>query len=145
MKDQPLADTDRPDALRHSVEAFFAIVNEAVWELRVQLCTDLQTMPVEDATVEWPEASSPYQTVALLKVSPAGLLDEPRSRDAEDRLSFNPWHCLSAHRPLGNVMRARRIAYPASVAFRAAANGCPVHDAAAALGPTAKSTTADGT
>jgi hypothetical protein len=35
-----------------------------------------------------------------------------------DKLSFFPWHGLEAHRPLGNVMRARRLAYPRSAAIR---------------------------
>ena len=35
-----------------------------------------------------------------------------------DRLSFSPWHATEDHRPLGNVMRARRVAYEASAALR---------------------------
>ena len=31
---------------------------------------------------------------------------------------------------LGGVMRARKGVYPSSVAFRANANGCPVHEPA---------------
>ena len=38
----------------------------AVWELRVQLCTDLMKMPVEDASVEWDERLSPSLTVAWI-------------------------------------------------------------------------------
>jgi hypothetical protein len=33
-------------------------------DIQVQLCTDLARMPVEDVTVEWPEALSPFVTVA---------------------------------------------------------------------------------
>ena len=33
------------------------------FDLQVQLCTDLTAMPVNDATVEWPEKLSPFVTV----------------------------------------------------------------------------------
>jgi hypothetical protein len=36
------------------------------FDLQVQLCADLDRMPVEDLTVEWPEELSPFVTVATL-------------------------------------------------------------------------------
>jgi hypothetical protein len=36
------------------------------FDLQVQLCADLDRMPVEDLTVEWPEVLSPFVTVARL-------------------------------------------------------------------------------
>ncbi len=41
------------NALRDEFSRFFKEEAEAVWELRVQLCTDLEKMPVEDAHTEW--------------------------------------------------------------------------------------------
>jgi hypothetical protein len=35
-----------------------------------------------------------------------------------DALSFNPWRCTEAHRPLGNIMRARREVYRQSSILR---------------------------
>ena len=43
-------------------------------------------------------------------------------------MSFSPWHGLAAHRPLGSVTRARRMAYPVSAGFRVERNGCPIHE-----------------
>jgi hypothetical protein len=34
-------------------------------------------------------------------------------------MSFNPWHALVPHRPLGSMNRARRAIYEALSAFRA--------------------------
>ena len=48
-------------------------------------------------------------------------LDDPQSRELSekiDKLSFSPWHATEDHKPLGNVMRARRVAYEASAALR---------------------------
>jgi hypothetical protein len=40
----------------------------------------------------------------------------------EDRLAFNPWTGLAAHRPLGSIMRARRPAYAAAREYRSRNN-----------------------
>lgn len=127
--DQALDDdlAQHPDGLRQAVLRFFA-EHEGEWELRAQLNTDLEQMPIEDASVPWPEEQSPYLPVARLRIASQPAWSEQLSPAIEDRLSFNPWHGLAAHRPLGGVMRARREVYPSSVAFRAGANGCPIHE-----------------
>ena len=38
------------------------------FDLQVQLCTDLDAMPVNDTTVEWPEKLSPFVTVGRVRV-----------------------------------------------------------------------------
>ena len=124
LKDQPVDVSEDPYALRGAVVEFFA-ARAAEWDLQVQLCRNLKTMPIEDASVPWPEDKSPYLTVARITapVQPAWDVD---SADREDRLSFSPWHGIEAHRPLGSIMRVRKPAYASSVEFRARHNGCPV-------------------
>ncbi|MBE7213154.1 MAG: catalase, partial [Gluconacetobacter diazotrophicus] len=39
-----------------------------------------------------------------------------------------------AHRPLGNINRARREPYQHSAAFRQGFNGCPIHEPGAVGG-----------
>lgn len=116
---------DRPDGLRETVALYFA-ANGGEWELRAQLCTDLKTMPIEDASVIWPEDSSPYVTVAMITVRAQPSWDDARQRLIDDSLSFSPWHGIDAHRPLGSVMRARLRSYQMSAARRAHANGKPI-------------------
>lgn len=124
----------RPDGLREAVLAFFS-EHGAVWELRAQLRTNAGTMPVEDASVPWPEDESPYVPVARITVPRQVSWSAARSRAIDDGLAFSPWHGLAAHRPLGSIMRARKAAYPASSGFRAAHNGCPIHEPVATLPP----------
>jgi hypothetical protein len=38
------------------------------FDLQIQLCTDLNTMPVNDLTVEWPEKLSPFVTVGRVHI-----------------------------------------------------------------------------
>jgi hypothetical protein len=104
--------------LRELVTAFFKD-NAAEYELRAQLCTNLDQMPVEDASIEWPAALSPYLRLGRL-VLPAGQRPNSpeRQRFGDDVLSFTPWHCLAAHRPLGSIMRLRKGVYDASSAGR---------------------------
>jgi hypothetical protein len=75
-------------------------------------------MPVEDASVEWDEMLSPSLTIARVSVQPQRAHSNARRVWVDEHLSFNPWHSLAAHRPLGNIMRARFKAYQASSHFR---------------------------
>lgn len=118
------------DAQRDSVNAFFTAehATPAEWELRVQLCTDTEKMPVEDASVEWDEQLSPYVTVARLVIPPQSAWDDSSSPQVEDQIAFTPWHALAAHRPLGALNRARKVVMSASREFRSGFNKCPIHE-----------------
>ncbi|BAQ44581.1 MULTISPECIES: catalase family protein [Methylobacterium] len=116
----------KPNGLREAVSEFFR-AHEGVWELRAQLLTDRETMPVEDASKPWPEEASPYVPVARITIAPQESWSDEKVRRLDDGLAFSPWHGLVAHRPLGSVMRARRAVYPSSAGFRAEHNGCPIH------------------
>lgn len=111
-------DPDAGDsALRDLVVNFFKDQG-AEYELRAQLCTGTERMPIEDASIDWPQEFSPYQPVARLTIPPQQAYSPARRVFGDDVLSFNPWHCIDEHRPLGSIMRARIKAYEASSAFR---------------------------
>ena len=92
------------------------------FDFMVQLQTDPYRMPIEDASVVWPERLSPFVTVARLRL-PAQEFDSVEQLAFADNLSFNPWHSLAAHRPLGNQNRARRAIYSELSRLRQAMNG----------------------
>lgn len=108
-------------ALRDECVKFFE-TETAEWDVCVQLCTDTEKMPVENPSVEWPENLSPYVPVARIVAAPQNAYSPERRVYVDEKLSFNPWHCLAAHRPLGNIMRARFEAYKASSTFRHSSN-----------------------
>lgn len=116
----------RPDALREDVAAVM-IEQGGTWEVRVQLCVDLETMPVEDPTMLWDEKVSPFVTVATFTAAPQASWRNGISQSEEDLLSYSPWHGLAAHQPLGAINRARHAVYDYSADFRADFNQCPVH------------------
>ena len=113
---------DKPNGLREAVAAHFD--NQGgEWELRVQLCTDLEKMPIEDASVVWPEDDSPYIAVARITAEPQSTWNAERVAVLDEGLVFSPWHGLAAHRPLGSIMRVRKAAYEQMGAQRMATNG----------------------
>jgi hypothetical protein len=93
---------------------------DLVLDFVVQFFVDETRTPIEDTSVPWSPADAPFLRVAQLRI-PRCDLDDAAARAysaAVDRLSFSPWHAIEEHRPLGSIMRARRLAYPASSAFR---------------------------
>jgi hypothetical protein len=112
------------DALRHAVSDYFAS-NDAIWEFQVQLCSSTVEMPIEDAAAVWDEAKSPFVSVARLTAPAQRSWDGQASEDENDALGFRPWNALTTHRPLGSIMRMRKLAYRQSQDFRSQRN--PVH------------------
>jgi hypothetical protein len=96
-------------------------------ELRVQLQTDPHLMPIENAAVLWPERLSPRVPVATLHI-PRQKFDSPEQIAFARRLSYNPWHCITEHRPLGNQSRARRRMYYELSKFRHDMNKVPHYE-----------------
>ena len=93
-------------------DAMVRTLNEQEWtfDFMVQVQTDAHRMPIEDATVKWPERLSPYVPVARLTL-PAQTFDSDAQLAFADVLRYNPWHSMPEHRPLGNSNRARRWMY----------------------------------
>ncbi|MGI4801756.1 MAG: catalase family protein [Janthinobacterium lividum] len=136
LSEAPIELAGTRDGLREAVQAFFAREG-GTWEFRVQLWTDADAMPIEDASVQWPEDESPYVAVATITVEAQDSWSEPRVAAIDEGLTFSPWRGLAAHRPLGSVMRARRLAYESSARLRSEVTGRPIaepHSAADLLG-----------
>ncbi len=122
--DETLDTGSDPDAFRHAVVRYLR-AEPAEFELRVQLCTDLDQMPVENASVAWPEDQSPYVAVARLVIPSQEAYSPARQAYFDEVLSFQPAHALAAHRPLGSLMRARLATYQALSSYRHGQNRQP--------------------
>jgi hypothetical protein len=94
------------------------------FDILVQVQTDPHRMPIENAAVLWPERLSPRVPVARLHI-PAQRFDTPAQFGFASNLSYNPWHALPEHRPLGNQSRARLRLYQELSRFRQRMNGTP--------------------
>jgi hypothetical protein len=96
-------------------------------DLRIQRQTDPHLMPIENASVLWPERLSPRVSVATLRI-PRQKFDAPAQMEFAKRLSYNPWHSIAEHRPLGNQSRARRRMYLALSTLRHQMNAVPHYE-----------------
>jgi hypothetical protein len=89
LTDAPLDVNGKANGLRDAVNEFVAN-NDAAWEVRVQLATDIEKIPIEDASVQWPEDASPYVTVARIRAAPQAAWSEARSAAIDDCMAFCP-------------------------------------------------------
>jgi hypothetical protein len=115
------------NVLRDTIVEFFR-KNSVEYEFRAQICTDLKRMPVEDGYVEWPEDESPYRAFGKISIPAQEAYSPARRAYVDDVLSWNPWHCIEEHQPLGSLMRVRRQAYFAASAYRHQANAMPLKE-----------------
>jgi hypothetical protein len=97
------------------------------FDIRLQLQTDPQLMPIENNAVLWPERLSPRISVATLRL-PRQKFNSPAQMNFAKQLSYNPWHCIAEHRPLGNQSRARRRMYETLSKLRHTMNAVPHYE-----------------
>ena len=93
-------------------------------DVRLQLQTNAHLMPIENAAVLWPERLSPRLSAATLRI-PRQKFDSQAQMDFARRLSYNPWHSIAEHRPLGNQSRARQRIYLELSRLRQEMNAVP--------------------
>jgi hypothetical protein len=92
------------------------------YDVQLQFFVDEQQTPIEDASVDWPESVAPYVSVATLTL-PVQKADAQAAELTQtiEQSVFDPWCALAEHRPLGDVMRARKVVYFQSQKERGAA------------------------
>lgn len=90
-------------AVKYAARSCAPIAGAPCLEFMLQFQSDSASMPVEDASVAWDEALSPFEPVALIVLGQDAL---PASECATE---FSPWQALTVHAPLGGINRLRRI------------------------------------
>jgi catalase len=115
----PSPETSGADALRADLTARLK-AGPLTWALRAQLFQDDVTTPIEDTSVVW---AGPWVELGKLTL-PRQDPESPRGREITalvEQFSYDPWHAIEDHRPLGAIMRARAVTYKGSVLERKAA------------------------
>jgi hypothetical protein len=118
------ADVDRsqPNFLRDEMTEH--LKNEdACFDFMVQVQVPGKNMPVEDTTVEWSESDSPFVPVARMEIKKQAFVE---NQETCENLSFNPWHSLPEHRPLGVMNRVRKPLYLEVARYRRSMNNAPL-------------------
>ena len=114
------------DYLRDAMVASLA-EGDIEFDFRLQLQTDPHLMPIENNAVLWPEELSPRVSVATLRL-PKQKFDSHGQMEFAKKLSYNPWHTIAEHRPLGNQSRARRRMYETLSKLRHTENSVPHYE-----------------
>jgi len=107
------------DGLRADLHARLAKA-DLRYDLFLQFYVDEQRTPIEDASIEWKESDAPPVKVAELTIKQRDL-DAPEAQKEEELINsyaFTPWHCTEDLRPIGHIMRARKLVYKASAEHR---------------------------
>lgn len=98
------------------------LAGESRFRFLVQLRTDPETMPLDQATERW---DSPFVHVATL-VLPAQDVDARGQSPYGENLAYNIWQALPEHAPVGSIAEARKVVYHASADLRRNVNGVPL-------------------
>jgi catalase len=124
----PAIGTDRsnPNFLRDAMQDVLRY-HDACFEFMVQVRDEDARMPIEDTTVRWSEKDSPFVPVARVYIPRQGF-DTPAQNEMCENLSFNPWHGLTDHQPLGKINEMRRELYLYTAAFRRGRNGSAMQE-----------------
>jgi hypothetical protein len=67
-------------------------------------------LAIEDGMSEWTEDKAPFVKFATIHIPKQRFATDDKLRYC-DNLSYQPWHALPEHRPLGGINRARKIVY----------------------------------
>ncbi len=119
----PEQNRDLPNFLRSALYQQLSLDRvPACFVLQVQLQNTEHYMPIEDTSIEWSETVSAFETIADVRVM-AQDFDSPGQNLDCDNLSFNPWHALPEHRPIGGINRLRKAVYESISAYRLERNG----------------------
>ncbi|GGL00325.1 LodA/GoxA family CTQ-dependent oxidase [Deinococcus radiotolerans] len=121
---------DGPDYLATDLTNRLA-QREYRFTLEVQRRSNPDVMPLDAATVEWPESESPFVPAATL-IIPRQQIDEPGQAAYGQGLSFNIWRVPPPNRPseASSIAVVRRGVYAAGAQLRHRANGQPLQDPA---------------
>ncbi|MEO8673372.1 MAG: hypothetical protein ABI411_18815 [Tahibacter sp.] len=90
-------------------------------DFMVQIRAD-DSQPIDTTLVAWDKKKSPWHKIGRLDIYPQAF-QSPEQWAFCQNLTYNPWHGLAAHTPLGDINRARRDVMKAMQDVRLRENG----------------------
>ncbi|KAK9762749.1 hypothetical protein K7432_011216 [Basidiobolus ranarum] len=118
----PMSNHPGPDFLHEAMRATLQ-KGDVTMKFMIQPKTS-ESMDVENSMIEWDQEEAPFHEVATI-VIPKQDLDAPELNKQGETLSFNPWHSLPEHRPLGSLNRTRKVVYERISRVRNEMNSVP--------------------
>lgn len=117
----PRSDPDRgnPDYLRQRLTTTLG-ERDHTMDFMIQFQEDPNRDLIESIGVAWRKPQ--WHKVATLHI-PQQNFNSTERLEFDENLTYNPWHCPLAHRPVGGINRARRDVMRALQEFRLNQNG----------------------
>lgn len=106
------------DYLREDLLRVYDAQTPICVQLSLQLQKNAISESIEDGSVDWNTPWIPWGTAIFQRSLGDQANEEAQARC--NQFAFTPWHTLAQHRPLGNMMRARRVVLAASQKLRGA-------------------------
>lgn len=116
-----LSEHPTPDYLEENLQKQLQN-GEGCLDFMIQTQRDARQNPTENALIQWDEEKSPLIKIASIRL-PSQTFTSAKQKEFCENLSFNPWHGLQLHRPLGSVNRARKVVMKDISDFRLQQNG----------------------
>jgi hypothetical protein len=120
MTTDPIPNNASPNYLRDALRVSLR-KSDVILKFLVQPRTS-DKLSVEDSMTEWKEADAPFYEVGTVYI-PMQDFDSPAQSELAENISFNPWHALPEHRPLGIINRLRKVVYDHVSRVRHSMNG----------------------
>ena len=104
---QSATDNKRNADLLTGLHEFYT-KNVGTYELRAQLCENIDEQPVEDSRYAWDADKYPFVTIATITI-PAQETCSPARLDAWGNIRVDVWNGLETLKPLGSINRVRKF------------------------------------
>lgn len=117
----PDSKSARPNYLRERL-ASVVTKQDTCFDFFVQPNNDPETNDVEDSTLVWNRRVSPLVKVGRILIPVQNDFLSEKQMNFCENVSMDPWRAPSANRPMGQINRIRKLAYPRISAFRHKAN-----------------------
>ena len=115
-------DQSSPNFLRHAMQDRLQ-GEEACFDFKIQTRPDA-SFEVEDVVKEWDAEKAPFVPVGQI-IIPKQLFDTAVLNEACEKMTYNPWHTIAEHKPLGTINRMRRVVYQTISTLRSEMNSKP--------------------
>lgn len=127
-------DLSKPNKHKHFLKVNMAehIKNQdACFSFSVQLFSNEHVTPIDHAMTAW---TTPFTPVAKLVLKKGQAINVANDKEIEkvdeacDSLSYNPWHAIAEHEPLGTINAARKVVYKGMADIRRTKNQVPLKE-----------------
>ena len=105
--------------LRDNMNADLGSGRPGCFEFGVQAYQDEKTTPLRSPVAVW---RSKPEWIARINIPAQSEISTPEKLAFCEKMSFNPWHALPEHKPVGNLNAMRGMIYKAMSTYRHRAN-----------------------